>query len=66
MVGRLEIGANMAIDHQAVVQTAADFANEAAKVAEKLKPGTYDSAQALALISIAHSLSVLADHSRQA
>jgi len=57
---------DVAIDHQAAVQAAADFAQRAASVADKLKPGTYDSAQALALVSIAHSLSVLAEHSRQA
>jgi hypothetical protein len=55
----------MAIDHQAAVQTAADFAQQAATVAGKLKPGTSDAVSALALVSIAHSLSVLADHSRQ-
>lgn len=55
----------MSIDHQASVQAAADFAHQAASIAQKLKPGGYDSAQALALVSIAHSLAVLADHSRQ-
>lgn len=55
----------MAIDHQAAVQAAADFAQQAASVTDKLKPGTYDAATALALVSIAHSLSVLAEHSRQ-
>ena len=55
----------MAIDHQASVQAAAELAQKAASVAEKLKPGSYDSVQALALVSIAHSLSVLAEHSRQ-
>jgi hypothetical protein len=53
------------IDHQAAVQSAANFAQQASSVADKLKPGTYDSVQALALVSIAHSLSVLAEHSRQ-
>jgi hypothetical protein len=67
MVGQLEDGTgDVAIDHQASVQAAADFAHQAASIAQKLKPGTYDSAQALALVSIAHSLAVLADHSRQA
>lgn len=56
----------MAIDHQAGVQAAAEFAQEAATVAGKLKPGTYEAAQALALVSIAHSLAVLAQPSRQA
>jgi hypothetical protein len=55
----------MAIDHQAAVQAAADFAQQATEVAGKLKHGTYEAAQALALISMAHSLSVLAEHSRQ-
>ena len=54
------------IDHQAAVQAAADFAQQATSAAGKLKPGTYDAVQALALVSIAHSLSVLAEHSRQA
>ena len=48
------------------MQAAADFAQQAASVADKLTPGTYDAVQALALVSIAHSLSVLAEHSRQA
>jgi hypothetical protein len=56
----------VAIDHQTAVQAAADFAQQAASVTDKLKPGTYDAVQALALVSIAHSLSVLAEHSRQA
>ena len=55
----------MAIDHQAGVQVAADYAKQAAAVADKLKPGTYEAAQTLALVSIAHSLVVLAEHSRQ-
>jgi hypothetical protein len=55
----------VAIDHQAAVQAAADYAQQAATAADKLKPGTYDAAAALALVSIAHSLSVLAEHSRQ-
>lgn len=37
-------------------QLAADYANKAAEVASKLKPGTWDSVQSLALLSIAHSL----------
>lgn len=55
----------MAIDHQAAVQAAADYAQQATAAAGKLKPGTYEAVQALALVSIAHSLSVLAEHSRQ-
>jgi len=53
------------IDHQAAVQAAASYAQQAASVADKLKPGAYEAVQALALVSIAHSLSVLAEHSRQ-
>jgi hypothetical protein len=56
----------MAMDHEAGVQAATDFAQEAATVAGKLKPGSYEAVQALALVSIAHSLAVLAQHSRQA
>jgi hypothetical protein len=40
--------------------TADDFANQAAEVAAKLKPGTWDAVQALALVSIAQSLSEIA------
>ena len=32
------------------------YTNEAAQLAQKLKPGTYDAVQALALVSIAISL----------
>ncbi|MEV8181727.1 hypothetical protein [Specibacter sp. NPDC078692] len=35
---------------------AADYANKAADVASKLKPGTWDAVQSLALLSIAQSL----------
>ena len=42
------------------VQAASEYAARAADIAGKLKPGTYDSVAALALTSIAHSLSVLA------
>jgi hypothetical protein len=56
----------VAIDHQAAVQAATDFAEQAASVAGKLEPGTYDAVQALALVSIAHSLSVLAELYRHA
>jgi hypothetical protein len=38
-----------------------DYARRAAEVADKLKAGTYDSVQALALVSIARSLSRIAD-----
>lgn len=37
------------------------YANQAADVAAKLKPGSYDSVQALALISIAQSLARIAE-----
>lgn len=37
-------------------QLAAEYANKAAEAASKLKPGTYDAVQSLALLSIAHSL----------
>jgi len=43
------------------VDAAAAFASQAAQIAQKLKPGTYDSVQALALISIAVSLDRIAD-----
>ncbi len=55
----------MAVDHHHAVQSAADYAKQAASVAESLEPGTFDAVQALALVSIAHSLTVLAEHSRQ-
>ena len=37
------------------------YAAKAVEVAEKLKPGTYDAVQAMALISIAHSLARIAE-----
>jgi hypothetical protein len=40
---------------------AADTAARAAEVAAKLKPGTYDAVQALSFLSIAQSLSRIAD-----
>lgn len=54
----------MSLDQHRATQAAADFATQASAVAAKLKPGTYDAAQALALISIAHSLAVLAENSQ--
>lgn len=36
------------------------YANQAADVAAKLKPGTYDAVQALAFVSIAQSLASIA------
>jgi hypothetical protein len=41
---------------------ARDFADQASKVAGKLKPGSYESVQALALLSIAHSLMALTEN----
>ena len=41
--------------------TAQDLAIQAADVAAKLKPGTWDAVQALALVSIAQSLAAQAD-----
>lgn len=46
--------------HDQALQAARQYAEQASEVAGKLKPGTYDAAAALALTSIAHSLSVLA------
>jgi hypothetical protein len=43
------------------VQEARRFAEQSAALAAKLKPGTFEAASALALISIAHSLTVLAE-----
>ena len=40
---------------------AQEFADQAADVAAKLKPGTYDAVQALALVSIAQSLAAIAE-----
>jgi hypothetical protein len=42
--------------------SARDYAELAAKTAAKLKPGSYDSVQALALLSIAHSLVTLTEN----
>jgi hypothetical protein len=46
--------------HDEALQSARQYADKASTLAEKLKPGTYDSVAALALTSIAHSLTVLA------
>ena len=46
--------------HDHDLQVARVYAEKASAVVEKLKHGTYDSVAALALTSIAHSLSVLA------
>jgi hypothetical protein len=53
----------MASNHEQELQVARELAAKASEVAGKLKPGTYDAVQALALTSIAHSLSVLAARS---
>lgn len=42
------------------LEVAAAYATEAAHVAQKLKPGTYDAVQALALVSMAISLQQIA------
>lgn len=52
-------------DFDATLQTARAYADQATAVAAKLKPGTYDAVQALALTSIAHSLAVIAGLSRR-
>jgi hypothetical protein len=54
----------MSLDQQLGTQAAAEFAAQASAVAARLKPGSYESARTLALISIAHSLAVLAENSR--
>jgi hypothetical protein len=41
--------------------TAQQYADQAAEVAAKLKPGTWDAVQALALVSIAQSLAKMAE-----
>ena len=52
-------------NHENELQASKHFAEQAAATAAKLKAGTYDSVAALALTSIAHSLSVLAARSTQ-
>jgi hypothetical protein len=42
--------------------TARELADQAARLAEKLKPGTWESVQSLALVSIAQSLATLAEN----
>jgi hypothetical protein len=46
--------------HEESLKAAHLYAEQAARTAAGLKPGTYDSVAALALTSIAHSLSILA------
>lgn len=43
--------------------TPREQADQAAAVAAKLKPGTWDAVQALALVSIAQSLATIAENS---
>lgn len=43
------------------LEIAAAYANRADEVAQKLKPGTYEAVQALALVSIAKSLTLIAE-----
>ena len=45
--------------------SAQEFADQAAEVAAKMKPGTWDAVQALALVSIAQSLATIADRRRE-
>jgi hypothetical protein len=42
--------------------TAKELAEQATKLAEKLKPGTWEAVQALALASIAQSLATMSEH----
>jgi hypothetical protein len=42
--------------------TAKDLADQATDIAAKLKPGSWDSVQALALASIAQSLAAMAEN----
>jgi hypothetical protein len=46
--------------HDQALQAARQYADQASTVAENLKPGSFDAVAALALTSIAHSLTVLA------
>ncbi|WP_152360300.1 hypothetical protein [Microlunatus speluncae] len=50
----------MATDER--VRQAAGLADKAAEVIDRMKVGSWDSAEALALASIAKSLVVIADH----
>jgi hypothetical protein len=43
------------------IDSAVEYATRAAQVAQNLKPGTYDAVQALALVSIAISLTQIAE-----
>lgn len=54
----------MGIDDEGTLQIAAEYAERAASVAGSLKPGTYEAVQALALVSIANSLAVIARRSQ--
>jgi hypothetical protein len=44
------------------IMTAKELAEQATTLAEKLKPGTWEAVQALALTSIAHSLVAMSEH----
>ena len=46
-------------------QTASELAEQAASIAGNLKPGTYEAVQALALVSIAHSLVASQERARR-
>jgi hypothetical protein len=47
----------------AALNAARAHADQAASIAGKLKPGGWESANAAALISIAHSLAIIAENS---
>lgn len=53
----------MATDDE--VTQAANLSQKASEIADRLKPGTWEAVQTLALISIAKSLVVLADQASQ-
>lgn len=44
------------------IMTAKELADQATDLAEKLKPGTWEAVQALALASIAQSLTTITQH----
>lgn len=54
----------MPASNDEIVRVAARLAQQATDTAAKLKPGTWDAVQALALASIAQSLTALATGSR--
>lgn len=58
---------NLSAVHAPIVpgMTAKDLADQATTLAEKLRPGTWEAVQALALASIAQSLAAMSENSRQ-